>query len=325
MQSELTRRVFLKKIGLLGAGVAASSLGVISVISAESEYPEISRQFLTMGTLLQITVRGMSRGHAEDVIADAYESVLSEVDMLDRHQSSSALSVLNSNGHLKNPPESLRRVLTKSLAVYRETRGAFNPSVAPVVQLLEKGISLSPSDQRDLQKLQNMDSVTVSPQHITLGSREMRLTLDGIGKGYVVDMLSKRLTELGAGTHLVNAGGDIVVRTAENFQEPWRIGIQSPVQEGIVSTESLRNAAIATSGNYEQKFSHIIPHAGLSRLPLSTSVVAQSCVTADALATAAFANPAAVDACTLIVDETGKMQRSTFWVRDITEFENKRG
>ncbi|MCM8765886.1 MAG: FAD:protein FMN transferase, partial [Candidatus Omnitrophica bacterium] len=79
----------------------------------------------------------------------------------------------------------------------------------------------------------------------------------------------------------------------------WRVGIQDPLNsQKIVATLHLKDKAIATSGQYEnfreiqgKRFGHIIdPKTGypVENNILSVTIVADNCLTADALATAIF-------------------------------------
>lgn len=122
------------------------------------------------------------------------------------------------------------------------------------------------------------------------------ITLDGIGKGYIVDEGAATLVAHGFDQVYVEAGGDLLVKGGKPGARPWRIGLASPRREmarslPLISATSL---AVATSGDYHQPFSadyrhhHIIdPRSGLSAPELAAcTVTAPSAALADALATA---------------------------------------
>jgi thiamine biosynthesis lipoprotein len=129
-----------------------------------------------------------------------------------------------------------------------------------------------------------------------------RIDLNSIAKGYVVDLLARMLEEDGVSDYLVNVGGEIFCRGTNDKDEPWTIGIETPVEGNYVQGASVerllavQGMGVATSGNYRnfrinaagRKYTHIIdPTTGAStqsRL-LSASVVASTCAEADALAT----------------------------------------
>ena len=94
----------------------------------------------------------------------------------------------------------------------------------------------------------------------------------------------------------VNAGGDIVVRGRSARREPWRVGIKDPrAVDQLVDVLAVSDAAICTSGDYERPRSdgaghHImVPTTGQSAAAVaSVTVIAETAMVADALATAAF-------------------------------------
>ena len=129
---------------------------------------------------------------------------------------------------------------------------------------------------------------------MSLGREGMRVTLDGIGKGYVVDRGVSVLRERGFDNVFVEAGGDLVARGTKNGGEPWRIGIRRPRPgESLQARFDTTDCAVATSGDYMQPFTpdysqhHIVdPRTGYSAPALASSTVsAPDAATADALAT----------------------------------------
>ncbi|WP_410641966.1 FAD:protein FMN transferase [Amycolatopsis sp. lyj-346] len=110
-------------------------------------------------------------------------------------------------------------------------------------------------------------------------------------KGWAVQRAADLLKAEGATTFCLNAGGDVVTAGEPEPGRPWRVGVRHPEQPlAVCAVLESRNGAIATSAAYERG-SHILdgrsgtPATGL----MSVTVVASDLVTADALATAAFA------------------------------------
>ena len=159
---------------------------------------------------------------------------------------------------------------------------------------------LSPEEARSLLKLVDGSALQVLPERISLLKEGMALTLDGLGKGYIVDQAGAVLKKAGIKHALINAGGDILALGGKGGK-PWRIGVLDPTRtdrQGPVIT--LQDQAVATSGNYEvfwdtEKLHHHIidPGAGDSPSgPVSVSIRSQSCLEADALSTTLFCLPA---------------------------------
>ena len=119
--------------------------------------------------------------------------------------------------------------------------------------------------------------------------------LSGIGKGFAVDRVAERLRALGVRDFLLQLAGETIAGDRE-----WQVGIEAPDPSGryLTKTITLKNRALATSGNYRQFqntergiVSHIIdPRTGepVIRAFSAVTVIANDCATADAWATALF-------------------------------------
>jgi thiamine biosynthesis lipoprotein len=121
------------------------------------------------------------------------------------------------------------------------------------------------------------------------------IDLSAIGKGFAVDRVGERLRQLGVNDFVFELGGEVLTGDGA-----WPAEIQAPSTDENLPGHSvtLRNRALATSGNYRQFVpegnllkSHIIdPRTGqpVMRPPAAVSVFAADCATADAWATALF-------------------------------------
>ncbi|HSG79168.1 MAG TPA: FAD:protein FMN transferase [Acidimicrobiia bacterium] len=106
-------------------------------------------------------------------------------------------------------------------------------------------------------------------------------------KGWAVDLAADDLIAAGVRSGSVAAGGDIAVIGSQPDGSPWGVGIRDPEGDGALATVDLVDAAIATSGSYERG-DHVWNRAGDGYR--SVTVVGPSLGTADALATALFAD-----------------------------------
>jgi thiamine biosynthesis lipoprotein len=130
-----------------------------------------------------------------------------------------------------------------------------------------------------------------------------RITLDvnAIAQGYTVDVICRAFDKAGITNYLVEVGGELRTKGTKEG-EPWKIGIDKPVDDNMVPGAELQavikltGKALATSGNYRKfyiedgvKYSHTIdPKTGYpakNRL-LSATIIASDCTTADGIATA---------------------------------------
>ncbi|WP_302609634.1 FAD:protein FMN transferase, partial [uncultured Bacteroides sp.] len=127
------------------------------------------------------------------------------------------------------------------------------------------------------------------------------LSCSAVAKGYSVDVVARLLDWKGIGNYMVDIGGEVVVKGKNPSNSLWRIGINKPVDDSLAVSQDLQtilelsDLGLATSGNYRnyyykdgKKYAHTIdPRTGypVQHSILSATVIAQDCMTADALAT----------------------------------------
>jgi thiamine biosynthesis lipoprotein len=238
----------------------------------------------------------------EDAVHATYKRMEELISRLSRHDAQSELSVLNSAGFLLNPSNDIHKVLLLAEHVSKLTHGAFDITILPLQQLYmaSAGTNSRPSPEQLNNTIQLVDyrKVNNQPDTIRFEKQGMAITLDGIGKGYIVDQGVEVLRSKGFANVYVEAGGDLMVSGTKPAGTPWRIGIGNPrpEKESHLTILELSNKAVATSGDYMQAYStdlqhhHIIdPRSGFSPPELaSATVTAPTVALADALATAAM-------------------------------------
>jgi len=303
-----------------------------------------------MGTLASVTAIHPSRDLLEAALGQAFEEMDRVVALLNRYEPTSAVAVLNAEGRIQGPPPELFRVMGEALVQNRTSRGAFDPTVQPLVDRLRgegrlgpgdgpapTGIGpsapppVSPKEIRRLLDLVDASAVTLGPRTIRFEKEGMGVTLDGIATGYVVDRMAEVLLERGVTDFLVDAGGDIRSAGSRDDGQAWRVAVQDPGKKGAFpDVIPLSGMAVATSGSYEVYFDpdrtqhHIVDsrHGGSPQVSQSVSVMAPTAMVADALATSVFLmdpdrGVAYIDAfpscACLIVDRAGRRVRSARW------------
>jgi thiamine biosynthesis lipoprotein len=198
----------------------------------------------------------------------------------------------------------LLRVLQASIDMSRQTHGAFDVTIGPVVRLwrdarragrLPDADALREARARTGWRLVDLDPAGSA---VTLRAAGMSLDLGGIGKGFAVDEAIAVLRAAGAGRCLVNLGGDLAAWDPPPGEQGWIVEIETGAGAGAGKTPSritLHRAAVATSGDLEQfieiddvRYSHIVnPATGLGLTNRrAVTVVAHDAITADALASA---------------------------------------
>lgn len=211
--------------------------------------------------------------------------------------------------------EEVFRFVERAVGYYRteveldlkKTQGTFNIAIGPVVQLYDFHADnpVPPSAAEIAQALPdvNIGNIILKEDPSTdtyfLGKKtpDTRIAVGGMAKGYAVDRAIKLLTRRGFNEVLINAGGDLYCY-GDNQGKPWKVGIQHPVKlSEIIKILELRDAAIATSGDYQryyiyegQRYHHLLDaRTGKpARLSRSASVIAPSTEEADVWATSLF-------------------------------------
>lgn len=299
MISFMNRRTFIQSLCMLSAGWTikgwANPLGHTRF---SSTLVQVSETRNLMGTFVTITLFHSSREKVQEVLGEAFCRMENLIQIFNRHENSSPVSYLNERGFINDPPPELIKILRRSMMIHLRTRGAFDITVKPVLDLYEaeKESGRLPSTfsiQAALSRV-GADGVEIGPKKITFCQEGMGITLDGIAKGNVVDKTVTFLQGNGIRHALVDAGGDLRVIGGRSVGLPWRIAVYDPYN-GTKSQEiiSLVEGAVATSGSYmvyfdQEKIHHHIlsPDSGVSPpWSVSATVIAPSAEEADAWAT----------------------------------------
>lgn len=292
-----------------------------------------------MGTRVAVRAMARSPDRLEEAVGRAFAEMDRLIAVFTRYESDSALSVLNDTGRLDAPPRELARVLARAHRFHGLSRGAFDVSVAPLVDLFEGRSGEPAATPRSPGAAEIAEArERVGARHIQASRRDirferdgMRVTLDGIAKGYIVDAMAAALEKHRVRHYLVNGGGDLRTRGRNERGAAWTVAVRDPDDPGsFLDTVRPGRGAVATSGGYERhhpadrRYHHLVD-GGSGASPgetRSVSVVAPTAVDADALATAAFIlGPAAglklIDSLAgcggLILDRNGHRHTSRGW------------
>ena len=202
------------------------------------------------------------------------------------------------------------KVIAFAQEVSNKTSGAFDVTVGPLVNAWSFGPEdreqALPAQEEIEQILARIGyrklQVRVDPPALKKSIPDLQVDLSAIAKGYAVDKVVELLNRLGANNVFVEIGGEVSTSGNKSGQ-PWQVGIQVPdvVQTAILIAQPLNtqpetDQAMATSGDYRNfmeidgvRYSHTLdPRTGqpIDHDLASISVVAQSCMVADAWATA---------------------------------------
>ena len=225
------------------------------------------------------------------------------------YNKASLISAINEN-KITRIDSHLHRLIDASRIVWRESGGAFDPTVMPLVNAwgfgYKNGALPSRTQLDSILAFIGLDKVILHGDNLEKQDPRVMLDFSSIAKGYACDEIGRMLTRNGAVNWLVEIGGEVMASGMSSHGKPWHVSVDMPSSEnnGNAAHESvliltLDSGAVATSGNYRKwrveegkKLSHIVdPHTGDSRAGtlLSVTVIAPDCMQADAWATACMA------------------------------------
>ena len=292
-----------RQLAALLLTIFALSLTACGETAAESE----TRTVYAMDTVMNLTVYGENA-------AAALESAEKELHTLDeavlsRTAEGSELYALNtSNGETVEcgADDILPALIETALTISDATEGAFDPTLAPVLDAL--GFT------RDERRVPSADELKELLSHTGCGKVALEKTADGwtvtlldgaqldlggIAKGYAADLLRAQLEKEGVTSATLDLGGDVFVMGRKTDGSDWRIAVKDPVDtESYLGVVSAADNFVVTSGVYERYFEengvryhHILdPKTGCPAESglVSVTVLCENGAWADALSTACF-------------------------------------
>lgn len=236
------------------------------------------------------------------------EALFAAVDYVNRQMSTwkpdSDLNRLNRApiGAWIDIPRELGQVLAEGLRIRQLSGGAFDMGVGTLVA--KHGFGATPCAVDPATKAGALPASAGSLLELDHGHQRARrlgavsLDLSGIAKGFGVDELARILNRFNIRDWLVGIDGEMRAHGTKPGGEPWAIALEKPEhsQRAAMGVLTLRNGAVATSGNYRHfhdsangRISHTMnPRTGLplQNTLASVSVLASTCMEADAMATA---------------------------------------
>ena len=258
--------------------IACSLLLLVSC--AQKEYRQNTN--FVFGTIYNITYQS-DRDLQQEIEAELMK-VDGEFSMFNPQ---STVARINSGDSTVERSEMFNGIYQLAQTVSKETDGAFDITVAPLVNAWGFGFK-----HEQLPTPEQVDSLL-----------QLRNQMDfsAIAKGYGCDVVARLLESHGIHNYMVEIGGEVVVSGKNAKGDDWHIGITKPTEdslnvEGEMQTVlSITDHAMATSGNYRnfyyqggRKYAHTIdPRTGypVQHSLLSATVLAENCATADAYAT----------------------------------------
>lgn len=284
----------------LAVGVVFFLIGYYSSeLINDSSGQAVKRERISMGTVVEIIVKGESQVKANEAINKAFEEIERINDLFSTYLESSEVTKINRNDSLAQfiINKEFYFLLSKCEEVYYATEGAFDAATGNLIELWDFTSDANVIPEKT--KIENglrksgWENIRLLNDSVLIMNNRVSFNFGAIAKGYGVDRAAKVLNQLYVENYLINAGGDIKVSGAE-----WKIAIQHPRKRNeSIQNLLLQNVSVATSGDYEQYFEkggkryhHILdPKTGYPPDACqSVTVIAKDCISADAYATGIF-------------------------------------
>jgi len=241
----------------------------------------------------------------QQIQKSAIDSILNDIDLsMSIYNKQSLISKFNQPGVMQVHMDShMKKVIAESFRYYKLSKGQFDITVAPLVQLWGFGperIEALPDSMQIRNALKNvgMHQLKVKGNRLIKSNPAVTIDLNGIAQGYSVDVLAAYLSGQGVRNYIVELGGELRIQGLKPDGDKMKVGVERPVMhngkmELNQDVIALSSGAITTAGNFEKFLMdkgrkithHIDPRTGYSYPSsiVSVTVYAPSAIDGDAL------------------------------------------
>ena len=274
-------------------------IGTLFVVRQQRNMPYQRCSDFVFGTTFNVTYQ------SDSDMTYSIKDALRKVDYsLSPFNKESVITAINDNKDVR-PDKMFMDVFQMAMDVSRETEGAFDITVAPLVNAwgfgFKSGQKPTPRQVDSLKQIIGYQKILVDDGMVRKQDPRMMLDCSAIAKGYGADVVADVLRRHGVKNFMVEIGGEIVTSGVNPDRLPWKVGVIKPTDDSLSVSHELQtilnvtDVAMATSGNYRnfyyeggKKFAHTIdPQTGypVQHSLLSATVLAKTCAIADAYAT----------------------------------------
>lgn len=260
--------------------------------------------------------RHVVRGHAQGTTYTI--TYFSTGELIRKEQIDSILDVIDQSMSLYRPgslinqfnmpntqrivmDQHFRCVMEGAFKLFKDSKGIFDPTVAPLVNLWGFGVEKVATKPNQDQLQAALDCVGLNKVKMrgnTLVKKApcVQLDLNGIAQGYSVDVLAEFVAASGVRDYIVELGGELRINGVKPNGELMRIGIEKPFTDDAESLQlthvvEISQGALTTAGNYRNYVKngdatlshHIDPQTGypVTSPIISATVYAPSAMLAD--------------------------------------------
>jgi thiamine biosynthesis lipoprotein len=214
-----------------------------------------------MGTIVQLKVYGEN---AEKATEKALKRVGEIESKMSVNIETSEISKINAKAGISEQKlsEDTYSVLEKAVEYSKLTKGAFDPTIEPIVKLWGIGTDTervpSKEEINDKLKLVDYKDIIFNEKNSTVMLKRTGQAVDlgAIAKGYTADEIKKILLDNKITSAIINLGGNVYAMGKKLDGTNWNIGIQNPITDRgeYLGTVSISDKSVVTSGNYERFF-----------------------------------------------------------------------
>lgn len=221
----------------------------------EQELPAQERSLFAMNTYMTFTAYGKNAAEALDVALERVEEA--EALWFVTEQNSEIYQANHSGGQPVTVSDETAQLVSFALDMAEQTDGAVDPTIYPVLSAwgFTTQTKQVPEEGQIASLLQNVDYGRISLEGDRLTVPDgMQLDMGAVGKGYAGDLVIEVLKEYGVESALINLGGNVQAISSRPDGNDWRLGIRAPWEEGNLGVLRISDAAVVTSGGYENYF-----------------------------------------------------------------------
>lgn len=278
--------------------LASLTILLVSCQNKPSSY--IQNNGMVYGTYYNIKYESPE---GKDLKEDIDLELAKYVEIFSHYEKDATITKINKNIDVTPEPEFVT-CFKRAEEISEITSGAFDITAGPLINAWGFG-----PEEKERMTQQIVDSlkaftgfrkVRLENGKIVKDNPRMQLNMSAIAKGYTCDLIGDFLAKKGCENYMVDIGGEVVAKGKNDRSKVWTIGIREPNEDpfntDLNAAVMLPNHALATSGNYlnfyvedGKKYAHTIdPSTGypVQHSLLSSTVLANDCMTADAFATA---------------------------------------
>lgn len=252
----------------------AALLILVAVTLCACGERNVTRTSFMMDTVITYTLTSP----VADKLIDDCETLTADLEgKLSAHLENSLVSEFNQSGTVSLiENRTFEEILLTAVGVYRQTDGAFDVTVAPLVKawdISHVGADWTPLADSEINALLphvGTDKLDFDLSSLTRSDPDTEIDLGGIAKGYALGAVAKYITNSNSAAFgTISFGGNIALIGNKSDGSPWRVGIRDPfAPDSVIGTLQLSGGIVSVSGGYERyseyngvRYHHIIDPA----------------------------------------------------------------